>query len=134
MRTVAKRPYIGMSEATQRATAVVDDDSAVRDSLRLLLEVLGYLVKTFASAAELLLLNTGLQNLACLILDHHMPHMTSLELAERLRADGAAIPILLITASPSPAIFARAAEIDIRVLEKPPGDEELLDFISASQP
>ena len=84
-----------MSEATQRTIAVVDDDSAVRDSLRLLLEVMGYLVKTFESAAELL--NTGLQNLACLILDHHMPHMTGLELAERLRADGTAIPILLIT-------------------------------------
>src|SRR3974390_979027 len=101
-----------MSELRRRAIAVVDDDSAVRDSLRYLLEVMGYLVKTFESAAELL--NTGLQNLACLILDHHMPHMSGLELAERLRADGAAIPILLITGAPSPAIFARAAEIDIR--------------------
>ena len=52
-----------------------------------------------------------MQRLACLILDHHMPEMTGLELAERMRADGTGIPILLITGSPSPAIVARAAEV-----------------------
>ena len=62
-----------------------------------------------------------------------MPLMTGLELAAKLRADGAGIPILLITGSPSPAIRARAAEIGInRVLEKPLGDVDLLDFISAT--
>ena len=36
-----------MSEAKQQKIAVVDDDYAVRDSLRYLLEVMGYLVETF---------------------------------------------------------------------------------------
>ena len=62
-----------------------------------------------------------------------MPEMTGLELAERLRTDGAGIPILLITGSPSPAIVARAAELGIRVLEKPPTEEDLLDFVNATQ-
>ena len=62
-----------------------------------------------------------------------MPEMTGLELAERLRADGAGIPILLITGSPSPAIGARAAELGIRVLETPPTEGDLLDFIDGTR-
>ena len=86
-----------MTEAERRTVAVVDDDHAVRESLRFLLEVIGYTVEIFASAAEFLQANV--QHFACLILDHHMPNMTGLELAQRLRADGAVIPILLITGS-----------------------------------
>jgi FixJ family two-component response regulator len=121
-----------MAEAEQRTVAVVDDDYAVRDSLRFLLEVVGYPVEIFASAAEFLAAN--MRHFSCLILDHHMPNMTGLELAKRLRTDGFAIPILLVTGSPSPAIVARAAELGIdRVLEKPPGNEDLIDFIKANR-
>src|SRR4029077_17872760 len=117
-----------MSEAPQRIVAIVDDDCGVLDSMRMLLEVMGYPVATFESAVEFL--RTGTRDVECLIVDHHMPGMTGLELAERLRADGADIRILLITASPSPAIFARAAELGIGVRKKPFGDNDLLDFIS----
>lgn len=120
-----------MSSAKQQKIAVVDDDYAVRDSLGYLLEVMGYAVETFGSATEFL--GADIPSLACLILDHHMPNMTGLELVDRLRADGAAIPILLITGSPAPAILARAAELGIKVLEKPPGEDDLLDFIGATQ-
>jgi two-component system, LuxR family, response regulator FixJ len=68
-----------------------------------------------------------------LILDQHMPEMTGLVLAERLRADGAGIPILLVTGSPSLVIVARAAEVGINwVLEKPATEEDLLDFIDGT--
>ena len=118
-----------MTEAERRTVAVVDDDHAVRESLRFLLEVIGYTVEIFASASEFL--QADIQYFACLILDHHMPNMTGLELARKLRGDGAVIPILLITGSPSPTICARAVELDIQVLEKPPGDEDLINFINA---
>ena len=62
-----------------------------------------------------------------------MPNMTGLELAGRLRADGAVIPILLITGSPSPTIAASAAELGIKVLDKPPSEEALIDFINAAR-
>ena len=56
-----------------------------------------------------------------------MPNMTGLELAERLHANCAGIPILLISGLLSPAIVARAGELGInRVLEKPPAEEDLL--------
>lgn len=122
----------GMSKSQRRTVAIVDDDHAVRDSLRFLLEVSGYLVRTFASAAEFV--NGHQEHLACLILDQHMPQMTGLQLAEKLRADGSRTAILLITGSPSPAIIERAALLGIKLLEKPPGEEDVLDFIDAAMP
>jgi two-component system response regulator FixJ len=111
---------------------VVDDDHAVRESLRFLLEVAGHVVETFESAVDFLKSET--KHLACLVLDHHMPHMTGLELAERLRTDGSAIPILLVTALPTPILLARAAELGIdRVLAKPFDEKDLLDFVSVQR-
>jgi two-component system, LuxR family, response regulator FixJ len=110
--------------------AIVDDDPAVLDSLQFLLEVAGHTVAVFASAAKFLAAD-GLHP-ACLIVDQHMPGMTGLELAERLRSEGVEVPVMLITGSPSPAIVARAAQLGIRkVLEKPPTEAELLNFIAA---
>jgi two-component system response regulator FixJ len=121
-----------MSEAERRKVAILDDDDAVRASLRFLLEAMGHTVETFASAVEFL--NAEFRHLACLILGYHMPHMTGLELAETLRAEGARMPILLITGAPSSAIVARAAELGIeRVLDKLPSDQDLLDFINATR-
>ncbi len=111
------------------AVAVIDDDPAVLDSLKFLLELAGHLVRTYASAGAFL--DDCRADPACLILDHHMPMMTGLELAARLRDDGVAIPMLLITGSPSPAILARALALGVeKVLEKPPGADDLLDFVS----
>ena len=120
-----------MTEIEPRAIGIVDDDQAVRDSLRFLLEVVGHPVETFASAAEFLA--AGPHDLACLILDHHMPRMTGMQLAEKLHLDGSSIPILLITGLPTPALAARAGQLDIRVLEKPTDEEGVLHFINAAR-
>jgi two-component system, LuxR family, response regulator FixJ len=110
--------------------AVVDDDPAVLDSLKLMLEVAGFLVRLYASA-EAFLEDRG-AHLSCLILDHHLPRMTGLDLVERLRREGNAIPLLLITGSSSPAILARASALGVeKVLEKPPSAEDLMKFVSA---
>jgi len=120
-----------LPEAIRGTVAIVDYNHAARDSLQFLLKFMGYPVESFASTAEFL--NSDIKLHACLILDNRMPLMTGLELAAKLRADGAGIPILLITGLPSPAIRARAAELGInRVLEKPLADVDLLDFISAT--
>jgi FixJ family two-component response regulator len=112
------------------AVAVVDDDPAVLDSLKFLLEVAGHAVVVYASAVRFLADRTARPS--CLIVDQHMPDMTGLELAARLRDDGADIPVMLITGSSSPAIVARAAQLGIeRVLEKPPTERELLRFVEA---
>lgn len=121
-----------MTTAKPHKIAVVDDDSSVRDSLRFLLELFGHTVARFASAAEFL--QSDFKDVGCLILDHHMPQITGLEMAERLRADGVTIPTLLITGSITPAIADRAASLGIeRVLEKPLNEQDLLDFINDTQ-
>ena len=61
-----------------------------------------------------------------------MPEMTGLELAQRLREEGTRIPMLLITGLPSPTIAARAAQLGVEgVLEKPPSERDLLNFVNA---
>jgi two-component system response regulator FixJ len=119
-----------MNDNPPGAVALVDDDPAVLDSLKFLLEVVGYRVSTYASAMAFL--GDGASPPACLIIDQHMPGMTGLELAQKLRDDNSPIPILLITGSPSPAIVVRARQLGIvNVLEKPPEEADLLDFVGA---
>jgi FixJ family two-component response regulator len=116
-----------MAEPETQKVAVVDDDRAVCDSLQFLLEVMGHAVETFVSAEAFLAADhCGIDRL---ILDHHMPQMTGLQLAEKLRADNVTLPILLVTGSLSSQIVARAAQLGIRVLEKPPSEGDLLEFI-----
>ena len=109
--------------------ALLDDDRGVRESLRFFLRIVGHDVSDYASADEFLS-DCDLDRVAGLILDHHMPRMTGLELATRLRADGWRFPILLITGAPSPAIVSRAAELGIeKVLAKPPREADIMAFI-----
>jgi FixJ family two-component response regulator len=104
----------------------------VRHSLRFLLEIIGHKVEVFASAAEFL--KAEIEELLCLIVDRHMPGMTGLELAERLRAEGNPVPIMLTTGLPSRAIYARAAELGVdEVLERPLDETRLLAFIDTAK-
>ncbi len=93
-----------MTDVPRDTVAIVDNDHAVRHSLQFLLEVIGHKVETFASATEFL--KAELAKFVCLIVDHHMPGMTGLELAARLRAEGSTIPFMLVTGSASRAIYA----------------------------
>ena len=119
-----------MAGIQSREVAVVDDDAAVLESFRFMLEMAGYPVATYPSAINYLARNPDPPR--CLILDQHMPHMTGLELTAQLRAQGVMAPVLLITSFPTPAIIARAAEIGVvRVLEKPPVEDDLIGFVAS---
>ena len=108
--------------------AVVDDDLAVLDSLKFLLEAAGYTVAAYSSAIAFLADRTAP---ACLIVDQHMPVMSGLELIALLRQEAADVPVLMITGSPSASIVARANKLGAAVLEKPPAEADLLTFIDA---
>jgi two-component system response regulator FixJ len=62
---------------------VVDDDSAVRDALKLLLRSVGQAVETFSSGQEFLDAY-GEDRAGCLVLDIRMPGMSGLELQQKL--------------------------------------------------
>jgi two-component system, LuxR family, response regulator FixJ len=108
---------------------IVDDDAAVRDSLRLLLECEGFEAREFASARQFLDTRPKSSG-GCLILDVHMPGMSGLELLEMLRRRGDTLPVVLITGRPDAATQNRAkAAGALAVIEKPHGPKELVDLV-----
>jgi FixJ family two-component response regulator len=84
-------------EQTSRLIAIIDDDEAMQDSLRDLLEAAGLAARCFGSAEEFL--NSDLhRKAACLIVDIRMPKMSGLELQARLKEEEYSVPIIFITA------------------------------------
>jgi RNA polymerase sigma factor (sigma-70 family) len=84
------------SNASLGVVYVVDDDEAVRDSLKWMLEGINYSVRTFDSA-ESFLAGFDPQAIACLVLDVRMPGMSGLELQEDLLARKVDLPLIFIT-------------------------------------
>jgi two-component system, OmpR family, response regulator MprA len=81
------------------AILVVDDDQAVRDSLRRALALQGYDVELAGDGEEALLAARKNPNgIDLMILDVLMPKVDGLEVARRLRADGNQVPVLMLTA------------------------------------
>ena len=97
---------------------VVDDDAAVRHSLKFSLEIEGFAVRTYAGAEELLR-SRDLSNCQCLVVDQDMPRMTGLDLVASLRNEGILVPAILITGHVTPALTRRALGAGIAVIEKP---------------
>ena len=108
---------------------LVDDDAAVRQSLKFALELEGLDVRLYDGGPELLA-EPELPPSGCLVLDYKMPAMDGLEVRARLRARYVAMPTLLITSHADPALRDRAAAAGIRrVVEKPLSDSVLIDSI-----
>jgi FixJ family two-component response regulator len=84
-------------DRTSRLIAIIDDDEAMQDSLRDLLEAAGLAARCFGSAEEFL--KSDLHGkAACLIVDIRMPKMSGLELQARLKEQECNVPIIFITA------------------------------------
>lgn len=82
---------------TSKLIVIIDDDDAMEDSLRDLIEAAGLVARCFGSAEEFL--ESGLhRQAACLITDILMPKMSGLELQARLKDEKCDIPIIFITA------------------------------------
>ena len=82
---------------TSKLIAIIDDDDAMQDSLRDLMEAAGLVARCFGSAEEFL--ESGLhRRAACLITDILMPKMSGLELQARLKDEECDIPIIFVTA------------------------------------
>ena len=98
---------------------IVDDDAAVRDSLSLMLGLGGYTTALFADA-EALLAAWREDWAGCVVADLRLPGKSGLELQAELRARGAALPVIIMTAHgdvPSARSAFQALALDF--LEKP---------------
>ena len=96
---------------------VVDDDPAVRGSLKFSLELEGFLVRAYGSASDFL--TAGLDDADCLVIDQRMPAMTGLELIAKLRVQNISTPAVLIISQPNVAVSDRAAKFGVPIVEKP---------------
>jgi len=119
-----------VSTLEQQTVFIVDDDAAVRDSIAELVESIGLKSEGYASPREFL--NTYRpERPGCLVLDVRMPDISGLELQQRLTAQGASIPIIVITGHgdiPIAVAAMKAGAVDF--LQKPYREQALLDSIN----
>jgi FixJ family two-component response regulator len=112
--------------------AVMDDDESVRVAVASLLRSVGFFVLLFASADEFLRERNS-QPIACLILDLRMPGLDGLQLQAHLRACGALIPIIFLTAHGDDHARAQAlAGGATAFLPKPFDADLLLDAVTSA--
>lgn len=107
---------------------VVDDDAAIRDSLRWLLEGEGFDVRSHSSAEAFLAAFAG--GPGCAIVDLRMPGMSGLELQETLMRRRVRLPLIFVTAHgeiPLAVTAMRRGAVDF--VEKPFRDEHLVDAV-----
>ncbi|MBV8166544.1 MAG: response regulator transcription factor, partial [Alphaproteobacteria bacterium] len=108
---------------------VVDDDEAVRDSLKILLETEGYRATAFESAVAFLDgWREGMRG--CLLADVRMPDMTGLELQEVVIERRLGLPVIIITGHGDVPMAVRAMKAGaVDFIEKPFSDTTILDSV-----
>ncbi len=113
----------------QTTVFVVDDDQAMRNSLKWLIESVGMQVETYASADDFIR-NYYPGRAGCLLLDVRMPGMSGLELQEQFIHQRIKIPIIIITGHGDVPMAVRAMKAGaVDFIEKPFNDELLLESI-----
>lgn len=118
----------GELSVSRSIVIVVDDNPAIRNSLKFSLEIEGYGVRTFACGTELLD-SSDVRLGQCFVIDQKMTGMTGLDLIAKLRARHICTPAILITSHATSAVAQRAAQANIPIVEKPLLDNALLERI-----
>jgi FixJ family two-component response regulator len=109
---------------------VIDDDDAVRDSLKILLESHSMTVREFGSAQEFLDAYEPHPR-CCLILDLNLPVMGGLDFLSILEANAVDVPTIMVTGRGDDAIRDRAlAKGAVAFLEKPVTERDLVTSIA----
>jgi FixJ family two-component response regulator len=119
-----------MSNMREQTVFIVDDDAAVCDSIKELVESVGLCAESFASG-QAFLDHYQPEHSGCLVLDVRMAEMSGLLLQEKLNALGASIPVIIITghADVPMAVHAlKAGAVDF--VQKPYRNQLLLDSIN----
>ena len=105
---------------------IVDDDRAVRESLQVLLESMGFTTGTYDSGPAFLDA-CGTLKPGCVLLDVRMPRMDGLEVQKRLQAGHPALPVVIVTGHGDVKMAVQAMKAGaIDFIEKPFQEETLL--------
>lgn len=118
--------------ASEPVIYLVEDDPAVRDSLRLLLEMQQFGVAEYGTGRSFLDDYGSRAQVpgGCLILDLDLPDMSGLDLIRALSADGCRLPVIVITGRNVRGMREQIGREGVAAfLEKPFPEERLLSLI-----
>ena len=116
---------------TEPRVYIVDDDEAMRDSLKWLLESRGLKVELYPSG-EAFLAAFGDDFCGCLVLDVRMPGMSGMDLYARLQARASALPVIFITGHGDvPMAVSALKKGAADFIEKPFNDQDMLRLIES---
>lgn len=105
---------------------VVDDDEAVRDSIKVLLEVHGIEVEEYGSAGEFAR-HYRRPSRGCVILDQHLPVLTGIDFLNSPAGRRLGVPVILITGRGDAELETRARAAGVAdYLQKPIGEGLLI--------
>jgi FixJ family two-component response regulator len=111
---------------------IIDDDAQVRDSIALMLGLMGFRTVVFDSA-EAFLAAYKADWAGCVIVDLRLPGQSGLELQRELRALNSALPVVVITAHGDVATARAAFQANaVDFLEKPFDDAQLRSAIKTA--
>jgi two-component system response regulator FixJ len=111
---------------------VIDDDEAMRDSLRFLLESAAFDVKLFETAVGFLDALPGL-DFGCVVSDVRMPGLDGIELLKRMKAGHSRFPIVIMTGHGDVPLAVEAMKLGaVDFVEKPFEDDRLIGMIETA--
>lgn len=115
--------------AQEWVVCIVDDDEAVRESLEVLLETMGYTVESYASG-EAFLENCASLGPGCVLLDVRMPRMNGLEVQQQLQEIRHDMPVIIVTGHGDVTMAVRAMQAGaVDFIEKPFDEDALLSSV-----
>lgn len=123
-----------MDQRPARSAVIIDDDPAVREGLRALLELHGWAVESFDDGGVALAHLRRAPAPAVILLDLVMPRLDGALFRKRQLADPtlARIPVVVITAAPG--IEGMAEAVGLPILAKPLEPRRLLELLAGYAP
>ena len=115
----------------QTTVLIIEDDPAVRNSLKFALEVEGFVVRAYSAGTDLLG-EMEFPASGCLVIDYKLPEMNGLDLLVELRKRKIDLPAILITTHPSREVRRRATLAGVALIEKPLLNDTLFQGIRAA--
>jgi two-component system response regulator FixJ len=111
---------------------VIDDDEAVRESLEFLLRSAQINVQSHESAVAFLAVQPTISS-GCIITDVRMPDVSGIDLLQRLRELGVAVPVIVVTGHGDVPLAVQAMKLGaVDFLEKPFDDELLIASVRSA--
>jgi two-component system response regulator FixJ len=108
---------------------VVDDDPAVRDALRMLLDAAGHAVKAYPDAESFVAEGMTMPGAGCVVADVRMPGMSGLDLLRILQDRGIELPLIVITGHADVSMAVQALKEGASDFIEKPFDDSI--FLSA---